>query len=82
MVKGEPLAKIKSPGLAHPGNQELTPLKAIRLKCLDCAATAKMARECLEKDCPLHPYRLGNNPRRKGIGRTGGNPILCKNRLS
>jgi len=80
--EGRPLAKIKSLLLTYPGNQELTPLKAIRLKCLDCVTTVKMVRECLEEDCPLHPYRLGNNPKRKGIGRTGGNPILCKNRLS
>jgi hypothetical protein len=50
-----------------------TPIKAIRLKCRDCNSTPKMVKECQEVNCPLHPYRLGTNPRRKGIG---GNPQL------
>ena len=44
----------------------LTPLRAIRAKCLDCSAgSAKEVRECVMLDCPLYPYRLGKSPNRK-----------------
>lgn len=38
----------------------MTPLKAIRAKCLDCSGgSAKEVRECPAKDCPLYEYRSG-----------------------
>lgn len=44
----------------------LTPLRAIRAKCLDCSAgSAKEVRECVMLDCPLYPYRLGKSLNRK-----------------
>lgn len=43
----------------------LTPIKAIRKKCLDCNSTANEVKLCTVKDCPLYPYRLGKNPNRK-----------------
>ena len=46
----------------------LTPIKAIRKNCLECAETAKEVKACPIKDCPLYKYRLGTNPGRKGIG--------------
>lgn len=47
----------------------LSPLKAIRAKCLDCCC-GQMAevKLCPCEDCALHPYRMGHNPNRKGIG--------------
>jgi len=40
--------------------KHITPIKAIRLKCLDCwCGSYKEVRLCLVKDCPLHPYRHG-----------------------
>ncbi len=46
-----------------------TPLKAIRLKCLDCSCgSADEVRKCPIKWCPLYPFRSGKNPNRKGIG--------------
>jgi hypothetical protein len=49
--------------------RELTPLKAIRAKCLDCCAgSAHEVRRCQISDCSLHPYRFGHNPKRVGIG--------------
>ncbi len=46
-----------------------TPLRAIRLKCLDCSAgSAQEVRECPMEWCPLYYYRSGHNPKRKGIG--------------
>lgn len=47
----------------------LTPLKAIRAKCLDCSCgNPNEVRLCPIRDCPLYPYRDGHNPKRKGIG--------------
>jgi len=37
-------------------------LKLIRSKCLDCSAgSSNEVRLCPVKDCPLWPFRLGNN---------------------
>ena len=47
----------------------LSPLKAIRAKCLDCTAEQPQeVRLCPSENCPLWPYRMGHNPNRKGIG--------------
>lgn len=44
----------------------LTPLRAIRAKCVDCSAgSMKEVRECVMLDCSLYPYRLGKSPNRK-----------------
>ena len=51
----------------------LTPLKAIRANCLDCAAgQPSEVRSCVIPECPLFPYRFGKNPNRKGIGLKNG----------
>ena len=48
---------------------KVTPLKAIRQKCLDCCmGSAQEVRLCPVRDCALYPYRTGHNPKRKGIG--------------
>ena len=50
----------------------LTPIRAIRAKCLDCCCgSAQEVKLCPITDCPLYPYRMGHNPNRKG---KGGNP--------
>jgi len=49
-------------------NKILTPIKAIRRKCLECSENAKEVKACAINDCPLHKFRLGTNPARKGIG--------------
>lgn len=47
--------------------ERLTPLQAIRKKCLDCmCGSKKEVRLCPIKDCPLYPYRFGKNPYHKG----------------
>ena len=65
-----------------------TPLRAIRLKCLDCCSGSKYeVRVCGEKDieagepyppqedlCPLHPFRFGRNPNREGVGNHAAKP--------
>lgn len=40
----------------------MTPLQAIKEKCLDCCAGQKdEVRACTAKDCPLYLFRLGKN---------------------
>lgn len=47
----------------------MTPLKAIRLKCLDCCCGQIVeVKNCPCPDCPLYNYRDGHNPARKGLG--------------
>lgn len=45
----------------------MTPVKAIRLYCLECSGKSpKEVKECTISDCTLFPFRLGKNPNRKG----------------
>ncbi len=47
--------------------KKLTPIQAIRHKCLECQAKRySLIRNCEEKDCPLHRFRLGRNPNYSG----------------
>ncbi|HCJ67503.1 MAG TPA: hypothetical protein DHV62_09365 [Elusimicrobia bacterium] len=49
--------------------KSLTPLRAIRKKCLDCSGfQVKEVRVCPVVDCSLFKYRFGKNPNRRGIG--------------
>lgn len=44
----------------------MTPLKAIRLKCLDCCCGSSYeVEQCPCEDCTLYPFRFGKNPFRK-----------------
>ncbi len=41
----------------------LTPLKAIRAKCLDCCCgNTREVRECPITSCPIWPFRMGKRP--------------------
>ena len=43
--------------------KRLTPIKAIRAKCLECSCGNNAeVRECVIPSCPLYPYRMGKNP--------------------
>lgn len=43
--------------------ETVTPIKAIRAKCLDCTCQQpKEVRECPVNKCPLWPYRMGKRP--------------------
>jgi len=46
----------------------LTPVKAIRAKCLNCVGRPSEVRKCEDRNCSLYLYRFGKNPNRKGIG--------------
>lgn len=49
--------------------KHITPLKAIRLKCLDCCCgSAHEVKLCTAEKCQLYLFRLGKNPNRAGIG--------------
>ena len=42
----------------------LTPIKAIRAKCLDCCCGhPSEVRICTAVKCPLYPYRMGKRPK-------------------
>lgn len=42
----------------------LTPIKAIRAKCLECSCgQQKEIRLCTIKSCSLYPYRMGHRPK-------------------
>ena len=44
--------------------QPLRPLRAIRVKCLDCSGgQIKEVRECQCPACTLYPYRMGKRPK-------------------
>ena len=44
--------------------KKLTPVKAIRAKCLDCCnGQITEVRECTTENCALHPYRMGHRPK-------------------
>lgn len=42
--------------------KKLTPLRAIRAKCLDCSGSVAEVRACPCGSCPLFRYRLGHRP--------------------
>lgn len=46
--------------------KKISPLKAIRLKCLDCCCgSSNEVKLCTATKCPLYPFREGVNPNRK-----------------
>jgi len=49
--------------------KKLTPLRAIRAKCIDCwVGNSAEVRRCETEDCSLWQYRFGKNPSRSGMG--------------
>jgi hypothetical protein len=49
------------------GHEQLSPMQAIRAKCLDCAGSFDEVRKCVAVDCPSWPFRTGKNPLRQEI---------------
>lgn len=44
----------------------MTPLKAIRAKCIDCCCgSSNEVKLCTVTSCPLYDFRFGKNPYRK-----------------
>ncbi len=49
--------------------KKMTPLRAIRAKCLDCSNDQWLeVKLCQVPKCPLFAYRFGKNPKRRGMG--------------
>lgn len=47
---------------------KLTPMKAIRRKCIDCSCgSSNEVKLCPVQNCPLYDYRFGKDPYRKKI---------------
>jgi hypothetical protein len=45
-----------------------SPVQSIRQYCLNCSnQNLKEVRECVISDCPLYPFRQGQNPNRRGV---------------
>ncbi|MGS4948132.1 hypothetical protein ACVDG3_21920 [Meridianimarinicoccus sp. RP-17] len=50
------------------GHARVSPLRALRLKCLDCCnGLAREVRLCTAVDCPSWPFRMGKNPWRRPL---------------
>ncbi len=51
--------------LTELGHMRMSPLKALRLRCIDCCGgSAPEVRLCTAVDCPAWPFRMGKNPYR------------------
>ena len=49
--------------LVAAGIKPLTPLKAIRARCMDCCGGSRSeVRKCVALDCASWPFRMGKNP--------------------
>src|SRR5215472_12997499 len=44
------------------GHEAMSPMEAIRAKCLDCAGSTHEVRCCVAMACPSWPFRTGTNP--------------------
>jgi len=44
------------------GHEAMSPMEAIRAKCLDCAGSAHEVRCCVAMACPSSPFRTNKNP--------------------
>lgn len=54
-----PTAEVSS----EAGHRRMSPMKAIRLKCLDCCVgQTGEVRLCESVNCPLWPFRSGSHP--------------------
>jgi hypothetical protein len=52
--------------LREAGHEPLSPLQALRARCLDCCAgQANEVAVCPVVECPAWPFRMGTNPWRK-----------------
>lgn len=72
--------------LAQLGHARVSPLRALRLKCLDCCNdSAQEVRLSTAVDCPSWPFRMGKNPWRPPLSaevRTQRAATMTRNRAS
>ena len=54
--------------LAKLGFEPMSPLKALRLRCLDCCCfSPNEVKHCVSTNCPSWPFRMGTNPWRAPV---------------
>ena len=59
---------ITTDELERLGHAHISPLRALRLKCLDCCnGSSQEVRLCTAVDCPSWPFRMGRNPYRRKL---------------
>lgn len=57
------MPRVKMAKEECPETSRTNPVKAIRLKCLDCSGgSVAEVEKCPLKDCALYPFRFGSNP--------------------
>lgn len=62
-VKANPPEKLPSMVASSSEKRRLTPVQAIRKKCLDCSCGSRgEVRDCTLTHCALYPYRMGRRP--------------------
>ncbi|MCW5605995.1 MAG: hypothetical protein KIT18_15750 [Burkholderiales bacterium] len=50
------------------GHQAMSPLAALRLRCIDCCAGSPTeVRRCVSTSCPAWPFRMGKSPWRSPV---------------
>ena len=60
----------------------MTPIRAIRKKCIDCCCGRKQeVKECPIIDCPLWAFRMGHNPNINRRAMTEEEKVACADRL-
>jgi hypothetical protein len=58
--------RVSREELLGAGHKPISPLKALRARCIDCcAAQPREVRLCTAVACPSWPFRMGSNPWRK-----------------
>jgi hypothetical protein len=63
--------------------KRITPIKAIRLKCLECCADSSLeVKLCDLKRCSLHKFRLGRNPNINRKAMSDEQREACRERLA
>jgi hypothetical protein len=55
--------RVSRDELMAAGHKPMSPLKALRARCIDCCAgSANEVRLCTAVSCPAWPFRLGSSP--------------------
>jgi hypothetical protein len=61
------------------GHSRVSPLRALRMKCLDCCnGSAQEVRLCTDVDCPNWPFRMSRNPWRAPLSDAGRSGRLAR----
>jgi hypothetical protein len=65
-----------SPEIEAPSGGTPTPLKSVRLACLECCGgSAVEVRQCVATSCALWKFRFGRRPSAEDVAATVGQPV-------